>query len=112
MTVPVFGPRLDGLRWSPTTSRLLDSPTTMTRETPVTHAPTDAPPDVMPAGPAADEARVNLVLRLLTVAAFVVGTASVFLYLPVLLVSGILTGLFTGLCAQYLYRHLKKLNLV
>lgn len=48
----------------------------------------------------------------LTVAAFVVGTASVFLYLPVLLVSGILTGLFTGLCAQYLYRHLKKLNLV
>jgi heptaprenyl diphosphate synthase len=48
----------------------------------------------------------------LVVAAFVVGTASVFLHLPILLVSGILTGLFTGLCAQYLYGHLKKLNLV
>ncbi|NLT13504.1 MAG: Gx transporter family protein [Clostridiales bacterium] len=48
----------------------------------------------------------------LAVAAFVVGTASVFLYLPILLVSGILTGLFTGLSAQYLYKHLKKLNIM
>jgi heptaprenyl diphosphate synthase len=47
----------------------------------------------------------------LAVAAFVVGTASVFLYLAVLLVSGIITGLFTGLIAQYLYKHLKKLHM-
>lgn len=39
------------------------------------------------------------------------GTLSMLLYLPVLLISGIITGLFTGLCAQYLYKHLKKVNL-
>ncbi len=47
----------------------------------------------------------------LAVAVFVVGTASIFLYLPVLLIAGVITGLFTGLAAQYLYKHLKKLNL-
>ncbi len=46
------------------------------------------------------------------VAAVVVGTASVALYLPVLILSGIVTGLFTGLCAQYLYKHLKKVNII
>jgi heptaprenyl diphosphate synthase len=46
----------------------------------------------------------------IVVAAFVVGTASVIYYLPVLIASGILTGLFTGLCAQFLYKRLKKLN--
>jgi heptaprenyl diphosphate synthase len=46
----------------------------------------------------------------IVVAAFVVGTASVIYYLPVLIASGILTGLFTGLCAQFLYTRLKKLN--
>ena len=40
------------------------------------------------------------------VASFVVGNASVFLYLPVLFLSGIITGVFTGLCAQCLYKHL------
>jgi heptaprenyl diphosphate synthase len=47
----------------------------------------------------------------IVVAAFVVGTASVIFYLPILIASGIITGLFTGLCAQYLYKHLKKLNM-
>ena len=46
------------------------------------------------------------------VAAFVVGTNAVVLYLPVLIISGIVTGLFTGLCAQYLYKHLRKLNII
>jgi heptaprenyl diphosphate synthase len=35
---------------------------------------------------------------------------SVVFYLPVLIASGIVTGLFTGLCAQYLYRRLKTLT--
>jgi heptaprenyl diphosphate synthase len=48
----------------------------------------------------------------IVVAALVVGTASVVFYLPILIVSGIITGLFTGLCAQYLYKHLKKLNMI
>ena len=48
----------------------------------------------------------------IAVAAFIVGTTSVVFYLPVLLVSGVITGLFTGLSAQYLYKHLKKLNIV
>lgn len=47
----------------------------------------------------------------IVIAAVVAGTASIVLYLPVLLISGIITGLFTGLCAQYLYKHLQKLKL-
>ena len=35
-------------------------------------------------------------------AALVLGTASVFVYLPVLLAVSLVTGLFTGLCAQFL----------
>jgi heptaprenyl diphosphate synthase len=45
------------------------------------------------------------------VASLVTGTVSVFLYLPVLLVSGIITGAFTGLAAQYLLRRLRLLKL-
>ncbi len=45
------------------------------------------------------------------VAAFVVGTTSVVFYLPILTASAIVTGLFTGLCAQYLIKRLKKLNM-
>lgn len=35
-------------------------------------------------------------------------TPQVALYLPVLAISGLITGLFTGLCAQFLLRRLKK----
>lgn len=45
------------------------------------------------------------------VAIIVTGTPSIVVYLPVLLVSGIIAGLFTGLCAQYLYGKIKKINL-
>lgn len=38
----------------------------------------------------------------ITMAALVLGTASVFVYLPVLLAVSLVTGLFTGLCAQFL----------
>ena len=41
------------------------------------------------------------------VAIVVTGTPGIVVYLPVLLVSGIVTGLFTGLCAQFLYGKLK-----
>lgn len=47
----------------------------------------------------------------IVIAAVVAGTASIVLYLPVLLISGIITGLFTGLCAQYLYKHFQKIKL-
>lgn len=40
--------------------------------------------------------------------ALVVKTPGVFAYAPVLAASGIITGVFTGLCAQYLLRALKK----
>ena len=42
----------------------------------------------------------------ITVAVFITQTPSVVAYLPILLVSGILTGLFTGLCAQFLLQRL------
>lgn len=45
------------------------------------------------------------------VAIIVTGTPSIAVYLPVLLVSGIVAGLFTGLCAQFLYGKLKKFGL-
>ncbi len=43
----------------------------------------------------------------LLVAIVITSTPSIAVYLPVLLVSGILAGLFTGLCAQFLYGKLK-----
>ena len=39
-------------------------------------------------------------------AVFITQTPGVAAYLPVLLVSGILTGLFTGLCAQFLLQRI------
>lgn len=42
------------------------------------------------------------------VAMAITRTPALIVYLPVLLVSGILTGLFTGLCAQFLTGRLKK----
>ena len=47
----------------------------------------------------------------LTVAAGVLGTWAVMAYLPWLLLAGILTGLFTGVCAQLLIRRLERLKL-
>ena len=43
----------------------------------------------------------------LLAAALLAGTWGVFAYLPILLVSGVITGLFTGLCAQFLLSRLK-----
>lgn len=42
------------------------------------------------------------------VAALVLGSGYVFYYFPFLLVSGVITGLFTGLCAQFLLPRLPK----
>lgn len=47
----------------------------------------------------------------LLVAAGVMKTWAVMAYLPWLTLSGIITGLFTGLAAQFLVRHLNRLNL-
>ena len=47
----------------------------------------------------------------LTVAAAILKSWAVMAYLPYLLLSGILTGLFTGLAAQFLIRHLDRLHL-
>ena len=44
------------------------------------------------------------------VAMAVTGTPGIAVYLPVLLISGILTGAFTGAAAQAAVRHLRKLN--
>ncbi len=41
-------------------------------------------------------------------AMFVMGSAAVLYYLPILMVSGIITGLFTGLCAQIVINRLPK----
>lgn len=41
-------------------------------------------------------------------AAVLTGTAGVFLYLPWLTISGLVTGLFTGLCAHFLQRYLPR----
>ena len=43
--------------------------------------------------------------------ALVVKTPGVFAYAPILAVSGVLTGVFTGLAAMYLVRALKKMRL-
>ncbi len=45
------------------------------------------------------------------VAILVTGTPGIVVYFPILMVSGILAGLFTGLCTQFLYWQLKKHNL-
>ena len=42
------------------------------------------------------------------VAIIVTGTPGIVVYLPVLMVSGIIAGLFTGLCTQFLYGKLKR----
>lgn len=45
------------------------------------------------------------------VAILVAGTPGLIVYFPVLLVSGIVTGIFTGAAAQYLVLHLQKLRI-
>lgn len=42
------------------------------------------------------------------VAVLVTGTIGIIVYLPILMVSGIAAGLFTGLCTQFLYIKLKE----
>ncbi|MBQ4536522.1 MAG: Gx transporter family protein [Lachnospiraceae bacterium] len=44
------------------------------------------------------------------IALLLTATPGVLSYLPFLLLSGIITGLFTGLCAQFMNNHLKKLK--
>lgn len=44
------------------------------------------------------------------VAVLITKTPGVALYLPILLIAGILAGVFTGFAAQYLIAHLKKLK--
>ena len=43
-------------------------------------------------------------------AAVVTGTPSVWVYFPVLCVAGMIAGLFTGLCAQYLLARMRKIG--
>lgn len=45
----------------------------------------------------------------LAVATALTGTWAVLAYFPILLLSGCLAGLFTGLCAQFAMRHLRRL---
>ncbi len=47
----------------------------------------------------------------MTVAVPVTGTFSVLVYLPALIASGIITGLFTGVCAQVILNHMDKIKL-
>lgn len=42
------------------------------------------------------------------VARFVAGVAAIWYYLPVLLLSALVTGLFTGLCAQLVLKRLRR----
>ncbi len=44
-------------------------------------------------------------------AAFVINSAAVFAYTPVLIIAAMFTGAFTGFCAQFTVLRLKKLNL-
>lgn len=46
----------------------------------------------------------------LAVAIFVMGTPSILLYAPVLLLSGLITGFFTGQCAQAVILHMKRIR--
>lgn len=43
------------------------------------------------------------------IAFFLTKTAAIFYYLPILCVSGIIAGIFTGFCAQFTVKHMKKL---
>ena len=43
-------------------------------------------------------------------AVVITGTPSIWVYFPVLCVSGMIAGLFTGLCAQYLLARLRKIG--
>ncbi|MCH5202794.1 MAG: Gx transporter family protein [Oscillospiraceae bacterium] len=43
-------------------------------------------------------------------AVFMTGTIQVMVYFPILVISGIIAGVFTGLCAQFALMHLKKQN--
>lgn len=43
------------------------------------------------------------------VARFLTGTSGVFVYVPYLAISAVVTGLFTGLCAHFLLKHLRRL---
>lgn len=45
----------------------------------------------------------------LTAATFVLGTSKIFYYLPFLMLTGIVTGIFVGMAARYLIRSLHKL---
>lgn len=49
-------------------------------------------------------------LAQLFVAYFITKTMGVFAYLPFLMISGIITGLFTGTCAHFTLRHLPRLE--
>ena len=46
----------------------------------------------------------------LLMASAVMGTSAVWYYCPVLMISGILTGAFTGLAAQFLYQRLSRVR--
>lgn len=46
----------------------------------------------------------------IAVAIFVTGTPEIIFYLPVLMVSGLISGCFTGLVARHLLLHIKRLN--
>lgn len=48
----------------------------------------------------------------IAVAIVVTGTPGIIVYLPILMVSGIAAGLFTGLCTQFLYQKLKKYKVI
>ena len=48
----------------------------------------------------------------IAIAIAVTNTPQLMVYLPVLIVSGIVTGVFTGLCAQFLLIRLEKMKLV
>lgn len=48
----------------------------------------------------------------LLMACYILGTWTVIYYFPVLLLSAIITGLFTGLCAGYATEHMKKINII
>ena len=47
----------------------------------------------------------------LLVASLILDNLSIFLYLPMLTIIGIITGIFIGLSANYILNHFKKLNL-
>lgn len=48
----------------------------------------------------------------LLAAAAIMGTSTVWYYFPILMISGVVTGAFTGLGAQFLYGHLERLDIL